>query len=179
MTAPSGPVSEAIELLRQTLGASDTFRTLVGAANQTEAEASIHKGALPKPVSGAYSHSLAELATLRPYAILFEQPEEGFQVRAAALSGSRDFVASGQFGILLEWPIPSNISDDPAEIAIQFRNIYGGIIDDMAGLASVAGYLDINEMAAEDGPWRSHEDDLETYGDVKIMMLRISWGIQQ
>ncbi len=179
MTAPSGPVSEAMDLLQQTLGASDTFRTLVGAANQAEAEARIHKGALPKPVSGGYAHSLAELGALRPYAIIFELPEEGFQVRATAMSGSRDFVASGAFHVLLEWPIPSNISDDPAEIAIQFRNLYGGIIDDMAGLASVAGFLDINEMAVEDGPWRSDEDDLEIYGDVKIIMLRVSWGIQQ
>lgn len=179
MTAPSGPISEAIELLRQTLGASATFRTWTSTATQEDAEAKIYKGALPKPVSGKYAHTLAELQTLRPYAIIFEQPEEGFQVRATALSGSRDFVASGSFGILLEWDIPSDISDDPAEIAIQFRNTYGGIIDDMAGLASVAGYLDINEMAVEDGPWRSHEDDLEMYGDVKIVMLRVSWGISQ
>ena len=179
MPAPSGSVSLALELLRTTLGASATFRTWTGAADQSAAEARIYKGALPKPVSGKYSHSLAELQTLRPYAIIFEQAEEGYATRAVAMSDSRVFVSSGSFGILLEWDIPSNISNDPAEIAIQFRNTYGGIIDAIEAPASTAGFLDINEMAVEDGPWRSHEDDLEIYGDVKIVMLRISWGIQQ
>lgn len=179
MTAPSGPVAEAIELLRHTLGASATFRTWTSTATQEDAEAKIHKDAIPNSASGKYDHTLAELQALRPYAILFEQPEEGFVVRAAALSGSRDFVASGAFSILLEQDIPSNISNDPAEIAIQFRNTYGGIIDDLAGLASVAGYLDINEMAVEESQFRSPKKERVVYGDVVIVFLRVAWGIQQ
>ena len=172
MTAPLGSIALAQEYLRTTLADCTSFRTWVGAVNQAQALARIHHEALPPPITGS-EHTLEELRAYRPCALIWTDVDNGFARRVVSVDSSID---SGSLGLRLAQDVGEEISHLHAEVYQRFINSVGQIVDELVGLAGLAGYLAMTSLELKSGPFRSHPDEYETVGDIQFCDLRITWG---
>ena len=163
---------------RVTLADAAAFRTWCNADTQAKALARIHPDALPEP-GAAREHTLAELRTARPYAILYTDPTPGGYVRTAdAVDGDGTFHTrdSGRITVRFEQDVPDNkVHDMQAQMRVA-KNSIGQIIDDMVGLAGRGPYLTIREYQVV-GPFRSPVEMKPTQGDFIWWELLLQWGL--
>jgi len=159
MTAAAGCISLAEEALRKTLAESATFQGLVGAADATEALDSIYVDGLPAPASGDV-HTLAELESLRPYAVIFTAERNGLTRIAEAGGNQLYFNQSGKLSLRLIRDCPDGYGDAPSSAANRtWRTLAGKIMDEVGELAAAANDADmlaITNIALVEGPsWPS------------------------
>lgn len=150
MTAPAGIVSLPLKYLRDTIAASATFQTWVGALNATEALGSIHYVAV------------AEADATLPLAVV----DWGRTVEwdAQALGSRREFLQEGELALLFRAGVTSSADDQLGEEGIVFMNKVGAVILEMLQLSGQATYLDIVRVQLGDYE-RPTEDEAKTAGD--------------
>lgn len=170
-TTPTGPLS-AKSVLRTTLAACATFQTLVGEpapagdppVDPTDEEiaayvlAHIHIDTLPDPADGR-EHTLAELASRSPYAIVFLAEQGGFRSRKIATGTWAD---SFSLRISLAKLLVGGVASE--EDRVTFDNVISGILSDLREAAETAGYFDAMDVAIEDGPWVGHPTGIPAQG---------------
>ena len=181
LTAAAGCISLPEEILRASLADCYYFRRWQGAAwSQAEALARIYPDALPPPTADGFT--LAELTALRPFVLLWTEPQAGFRLHHDSSGSDFFYNHSGKLSLLFEQAVPDAIKDDPAEVDRRFKNEVGLMIcsrdGDKPGLCELSGqggYLAIEELVAY-GPFRSAQDDLATDGDTQQFLVEIKWG---
>lgn len=171
MTAPAGILMLPQEYLRVTLADSATFRTWVGAATQAAALAKIHHEALP-PGAGP-EHTLAELQAARPCVIVWTRPEDGFTRIMDAVNPPNQYSQVGS--LMARFLDDVTASQGEAEIAIQFKNRLGVVLDEMGELAGLPGYLNIIRMSLVLGPWRTPPGEALRQGEYIGADVRFDW----
>ena len=183
VTAAAGPISTIEDLAADTLAATTFFQSLTGTANATAAKARIYFDALPPPGSNADTYTLAELQTLRPYAIINTEPQGGFRWHHDGAGVNWTFGQNGTVTIEIEADIASGDLGDPQEYMRLFKNTIGQIVrtDDTGnpGLLELAGqvnYLPIRE-AMFYGPFRGAEEERKAQGDYLVAMIDLNWGL--
>ncbi|MEK6799385.1 MAG: hypothetical protein AABZ12_10500 [Planctomycetota bacterium] len=172
-TAAESAISLAEEALRLSLADSPAFRTWCGAANQAEALAKIHHEALPAPAN-ADAYTKSEIQGLRPYAIVWTDPEDGHRRERIAQGVHKD-------GGTLHLRLVQNYAagDAPGEASRKLENDAGKILDDLETNSTTSGvtsaYLVIERMAPA-GPYRCGDDEEVVEGDFLWMDVRVEWG---
>lgn len=174
MTTPAGCLSLAQEYLRQTLAACATFQTLCNLDNAAHAAERIYHEGLPEPGEGD-THTLQELQSLRPYAIVYTAEESGF-TRTYEATGTRfEFDDHGRLMIRLERDSPDNANDQPTTPAnLDWRNVIGEIIDDLCKLAGTPGYLACQTIGLVEFNW-SQQTVAKTLGIYQEALLLVQW----
>lgn len=175
MTSPSGGPSLALGYLKTTLAGSSTFQTLVGAIDATAALTSIYLDSLPVATDGN-QHTAAELASFRPYALLWMNESGGYEVTHESTDSAHRFRESGSHMMQIEQTVPSGVTTNNTEVELLWRNTIGDIIGEMIDLAGQATYLAITRISIASGPHRTHPDEVPTLGDSQWVDLAIEWG---
>lgn len=171
MPDPSGSIALVLKSLREGLSQSATFQTLVDAEDAAEAKAWIHYERLPDPASDADSYTAAELDAYRPYAIVSFAPNS---FRADLIAQST-FDARGR--VLLELVREPDDSGGRAGADLDWLNVVGGIVDDLATLVETAGCLMFSRVEAVSGPGRAALDDSPGAGaEEQGVVLALSFG---
>lgn len=176
MTAASGTWSLCEENLRIALADCATFRTMVGAVDRATALDDIYHEALPPPAVKGSEHTRGELEALRPYAIVFSSPENGFRRKMITHDTSRE---TGTLEVIIQADVDPADANDPAEVARKFKNNVGNIIDELFALSAQAGttdsYLVVDDIAVS-GPFRIDPDKEETMGDVVMVEMTVLYS---
>jgi hypothetical protein len=148
--------------------------------SRSQALARIYVNALPPPPNGSPTHSLEQLNILRPFALVYTDPDGGFVVNREAVAGG--FCAQGKLVVCIEQQIPDSILNDVAavddamledlELLISSGNAEEpGLVE----LADLGGYL-IPHRIAITGPVRTDFEDLADLGEAQRVWLEITWG---
>lgn len=182
-TAASGPLMLPLEYLRNALADSAAFRTWVGTAGaniQEQARNRIHYESLSPPPASGDVYTLVELQSLRPFAMLWMNQEDGFQSVRDAAAGGDEWAHSGRLFMWFEQDILEAIQGDAAEIYVRFMNQIGSFITEMQDAAAAAGsgatrYLVWNTLNIVMGPIRSELDELVLQGDYMRMIMSVDW----
>jgi hypothetical protein len=172
MTVPADSLSLAQEHLRLMVADSTAFRAWAAAASQAAALARIHHDVLP--AGAGTEHTLAELQAARPFAIVWTDPEGGYEFSLASFDDGFSYRDAGRIWLLLEQDVPAADADDPAELHIKLRNLMGALIKDLCGMAGKAGYLNLTKGIVF-GPTRGDDEDIPGQGDYMQMALRVDW----
>lgn len=167
--APSNPLSLAEERLQITLADSPTFRTLTGAADRAAARAHIYSQALPAPVGAEYT--VAELTALRPFAITYVAPEEGYTADAEG-APEGNYASRGEFVILLESGVdPAATEGDQNRT---WLNVLGGILGELFQVPGSGDYLNVAEVRLREYG-RTPDERLYTDGEYVYALLGVRW----
>lgn len=173
----SGPLSIAEDLLRVTFADATAVKTWLCVETQAQALGKIWIDALPPPKAGEKELSKSELQRHRPFIILNTAGTGGFRRRRTAISAPHTvFNPSGLLEVRLEQELPATLVRDTHEAERRWKNTLGDILDDVGALFGAAGYLDGNEIALIDGPYRNHPDDFEAEGMIQGARLTVTWG---
>jgi len=180
---PNGIIRGVEDALAQTLAACHAWQHWQGAnLNSTQALARIYRNALPKPVSGGASHTLAELQALRPFILIYTDTDGGFVMDREAASSGYD--QSGKVIACIEQDVPEALLDDPAGVddAIQadLELLLRSEDPNEPGLAELADLPGkfIPRRIVVIGPVRTAEEDLAEMGDAQRVWLEITWGFK-
>lgn len=174
LSTAEGPIALAETYLGNMVADSARFRTITGASDRTTALNRIHFGALPPPaVGGTFTRS--ELEKYRPYAVIYTDEDEGFRRVLSSVSDHNNYDDHGAVMMVLEMDVAENTRNNPAEVARAFINIMGVLLDEMVQMSGQAGYLDVQTMAVEFGPARSHEEDYSKRGDYVSALMRFTY----
>ena len=174
MTTPRGVLSEAEDLLATTLADCPEFRTLVEEADRAGALEHIYNDVLPA-ASGDYTYTRTELQALRPYALYWTSPDNGYRSRSESASTGNNFVEGGEIIMKLERDVTDSDDITQAESDRDWNDIVGSIIRDMHDLAGLDGYLNIvaiRQLICG----RSDPGDFRSYGHVQTSVLAVEWG---
>jgi hypothetical protein len=128
MTSALGPISKAYEAGAAIVAACPTFQTAVGAANASEALASVHWPNV-KRVKDDES-DVSEILKERPWCLITMDQTCEWRFDFATKR------ATGQLIFSFEFPIPDGTDKDSDEALKVFANVVGQILLEMAGLAS-------------------------------------------
>ncbi len=173
MDSPLGSLSLSLQYAKQMLAASATFRTLVGAADQAEAEAKIYLEGLPEPADNADVYSESELAAYRPYAIVWGDESGGLAKRRIGAAAWED---SGRTVLLIGQAAPDV---DRADGDRSWANTVGQIVDELCDLVDTDGgakrYLVFNVLQIEQGPGRWHPDYAAGEGEEQFVVITLEW----
>lgn len=171
MTSPSGIISLPKYQVRLMLADSTTFRTLVGAANQSEALASIYSDKLPDPSGTEYTKT--ELETYRPFGVVYIPP---FGVSSTVESDPVGLYHSGNVEVRMERGVPEAMLDDPEEALLTWDNIVGAIYDEVASQAREAERLAAMSMAIKELPYMGAPEQAERFGVYQGVVFTLGWG---
>ena len=165
-------IQEAQDLLATTLAASTTFRTFVGAADPSGALERIYHDYIPEPAGEVYTPD--ELSDIRPCAMIYTLPANGFEwTKDAASGGHNCWTGSGRLVCVLMRDFPTDM--DASEADVDFREIAGDILADIRDLAETGGYLAATKFSGS-GPFRTLPEELSEIGDRQAFELYIDWG---
>lgn len=171
MTSPSGIISLPKYQVRLMVADSTTFRTLVGAANQGEALASVYRDKLPD--QSAQEYTKAELEGYRPCAIVYVPP---FGVSSTVESDPTGLHHSGNVEVRIERNVPEAMLDDPEEALLTWDNIVGAIYDEVADQAREAEKLAAMSMAIKEMPYMGAPEQEERFGVYQGVVFTLGWG---
>lgn len=184
LTPAQGCISMAEERLRNMLAACATFQKWIGGGIDPLDRIHLHELVKPRlddeEPDGNYS--LAELQSMRPYALLFTSPQNSFRISIVASPGSPD--PSGTLTLLFWDNVESHLENDYPEAYRRFMNNIGSIIhsyeDNNPGLVELlrrceGNYLNWTDIAVE-SYFRTGTDDQPTIGDAHCCELTIRWG---
>jgi hypothetical protein len=175
-TNPQGPLSAAQQNLRSLLADCEQFRLWTGQPSQDLALGRIFVEGLPPPADDRESHAREELDGLRPNVIVSMARERGFLRVRDGFGAWKD---SGRLLLQFEQALPAELADDRAEADRRFENTIGLILDEMCRLSDQAGqaesYLVIERLQILEGPFRTHPDEIATYGDVQAIDVLVEY----
>ncbi|MFZ5785121.1 MAG: hypothetical protein ACOY3Y_01655 [Acidobacteriota bacterium] len=175
MLAPEGSLSLAQEHLRVMLADAPVFRAWCAAADQAEALAHVYHEGLPAPPDGV-EYSRDELESLRPYAVVFTAERAGFELLLSGIGETWDYNASGRLILRLRENCPEGFGDEPtSEAGLRWKNTLGGIMQDLAELSGGEGYLHVQRVRLEDGPYWPHPNLIPSEGLWLGADLSIEW----
>ena len=163
-------------LLATTLANCAAFRTLVGAADATAALPRIYHDSFPPPPDGADRYSAAQLATIRPCALVYTEDGKGYVIERDAM-GTDCWHGSGILHAVIYRTVPAAIADDPGEVDRTFRVIIGDIITQLVAQSETAERLASRKITVS-GPYRTPPDELQVMGDEQAYDLMLEWGVQ-
>ncbi len=173
MDAAEGTIAKVVDAARDMLAATSAFRTWDGASwTVDQAKARIYRQTMP-----LYA-DLAELATLRPFAVLWV-PVNGVTWRRQASPAA--FRARGS--LVIEFHrAPAELDDeDPGAVEREFANFLGKVArtgdpssPGLCDLSGTAGYLQIAEIRS-DGIYRAKPEDVPVVGDCDLAFLEVDW----
>ena len=170
MTTPTKSMGLAQHYLANMIADSPSFRTWVGAADQAEALARIYHDALPPVLT-----DLASLQALRPFALVWTDPQKGFNRSTVGEGATRSYNSDGVIAVYFEDNVDTLIQDDPTEIGVRLKNNVESVQSDLDGFNGVAGYLAYNEIRKIEGPSRAEEDERPTQGDFMFLVWQVIW----
>jgi hypothetical protein len=173
MTTPSGSISMALEYAAATLADCAAFRTWCGAPDAASARERIHYEALQTPPSDGEEYTLSELVALRPYAIISTLR---YGARHTSTSTQFDFGGEGAIRIEFVQDVRAELVNNPAEIALLFYNDLGAILDELCDRAGRAGFLAFTNIIMAEPYARTHENLIETIGDVVQAEITLEWN---
>lgn len=162
-------IQEAQDLLKTTLASCAAFQTFTGTANSTNAALRIHHDYLPDPDDDTYTE--AELAGIRPCALIYTEPNNGWTYRRDA-AGTNNWGASGRLIIVLMRDFPANTEASAADVAM--RGLAGDIIEDLRDKSETGGLAATGFSAS--GPFRTPQEDLAELGDRQAFEITVDWG---
>jgi hypothetical protein len=168
-------IQEVQEIARQTLAACAAFQSLVGAANANIALDYIYHDAWPPPASGP-THTLAEITELRPSAIVYTDPIDGFDMERDA-SADICWHNSGTIHLLLFRNTPEAALEDPSLADTGWREIVGNILVNLRDLSETPGMLASRAFRVA-GMYRTEPTMLEAEGDAQAADIVIRWGVR-
>ncbi len=160
--------------MQDTLANCAEWQSWTDAANATQAESRIFQEALPKPRNGD-TYTLDELRTYRPFALIETEDEEMFRTERVGVGTTSD---SGVIKLSIEDDVPEAIEDQPAEIAIRWRNHIGTLIGELMDQHGTAGRLAIESIEVQ-RIYRTEEEEIKTIGDAIAVEMRITWGVTE
>lgn len=169
LATPTGPISLIADRLATTLAAATAWADLSG---------TIHPNQLPPPTNGI-SHTGADLAALRPFALIWTT-DDGYRAKRTTSGGGICNEFSGSLIIRLERNTPTG--QTPAEVERDWENILGRIINsgDLAepGLLELAGdprYLPIDEITLLEHS-RTAPEHVKDIGDAQRAFLLVEYS---
>ena len=168
-------IQAAQDIAKTTLAACASFQELVGVDSAVDAAAFIYHDAWPPPISGRAEHTRAELAALRPSAIIYTGESQGFTVTRDAAGNDSCWNTSGAIHVMLFRNVPAVDKDNPSKVDTDFRTTVGDILEDMLGLSETAGYLAANQFTIS-GPHRTPVNELKDVGDAQWAEIVVAWG---
>jgi hypothetical protein len=143
MTTAAGTISNALDLAKTSFSNSSTFQTLTETADAADALTRTHLRAFPPPPDQAY-WSVNDFGETLPAVFLWQAG--GARARTFT-DGSKIHGKTGRIVARLFWPVPHRLvqlpTDDPDEVAIQFNNEVGQIIDDLVTMQGTASRLQL------------------------------------
>ena len=171
--APDGSLSLPFDHLRTMISESAEFQSWVGAANPTEAKASIHMLELPAPADKQH-YTRTELDGLRPFALIGWPRGTGLHLRRVAGGSDLTFLESQPLYVAFEDKLDSaeNVEDN----FFTFTNHVGKVMVDMTKLAGTADFLAIKDLTVDDF-WRSDPDEITDNGDFWWLRVLLEWDV--
>lgn len=177
MTYPAaGSITLAEEDLRNTLAAAVAFREFVAVEDEEAALARIYVDALPPPTNNRDVYSADELAALRPYALVWTDPDDGFTRQQSAGGYAFHFRDTGRLHVEFVADVAEADLEDAATAQRKFKNALGEILDNLAELAGQPGYLTATGFKLM-GPVEIHPDTETGEGPGHWGKLIIDWGL--
>lgn len=147
MTAAVGTISNALDLAQASFSNSSTFQTLTGTADAADALTRTHLRAFPPPPDLQY-WSLNDFQEKLPAVFLWQAGG----ARAVTYSdGATVHGKAGRIVARLFWPVPHRLAEDPDEVAIQFNNKAGQIVDNLVSMSGTASRLKIENSSWSEG----------------------------
>lgn len=154
--APTGNLSSILDDVRTLLSESASFQTWVGAANATEALASIHIISIDDPGG----------TNVRPFAVV-HTPDQDWNRISTGTS-----IPNNSVRLTFEEDVASANQAAEADALYAFTNVMGAIVAELDAQALFVG-LSI-EYTAE--PQRTDDTEVVPIGDVYMTEIQISWG---
>lgn len=172
---PAGSISLAQENFRVTIADCPTFRMLVGAEDREETLEHLYHEGLPAPTDGT-EHTKEEHEALRPWGIVYTAEHKGFSRRKESTGAFR---SSGRLRLRLARSCEAVNDDLPSsEAMLEWKNIVGQIVGELAGFAIAAGpeHLCFDEISLDFGPFASSPELEPTQGVWQGAELSVAWG---
>lgn len=178
---PTIPVEQ--QYLKNTLAASATFQTWVGAADATEAAERIHCFMLPDPEPNKVDpenpdeYPREQLEALRPFALIFVPDDEKERREMVAVGSGPEFSHSGRLHIRFEQNTPDGLNGLNREAHQAFYvMLRDGVLKDMDALPRGAGlYLAYTSGEIQQPHWESPEA-VSGKGLYQMMIGEFIWG---
>lgn len=149
---PTTAESLSAHYLAKSIAASPTFQTWTGAADAAEAEAFIWIGVIER------DDMLA-----RPYVIIDPQ-DTTYEAVAAGVRTYHDTTGTVWYEFCASIPSsdpPGDYRDDHSAALRWFRNLVGGVMDDVRELAGVAGYLNVTDHESPSPLINTETDEID------------------
>jgi len=171
MPSPAGGLSLSVHYASKVIAASATFQTLVGEPTEDGALAHVYRWRLPDPASGG-AYTLAELQSYRPYALVAPSPEGAYR---RSRDAEASFDSGGAIAVRIIRDLPSSGTD--AEKDVAWDDIVSKIIDEIVSpsIVNAAGYLAVETVSIDYGPYRNDEDDIADEGIIQGVDLTLTW----
>ena len=176
------PIYQALQAAKRQLRDCYWFRRLADEFNawdESTAESHIYFDELPPSASGQ-THTRGELELLRPFALIWLDPQNGMSIENETAGGC--WTTRGIITILIEIEVPEQMQWDPDNLAVWLHQRLGRIIRtgsyDQPGLADLSlipGYLPFNRIQFR-GYVRADSATAVTQGDCVICEIEAEWG---
>lgn len=187
MSLPNGPMLAPEIAVANMLADCYWWRGIVDPNNpwdEATARAHIHGDGLPPPDDDADDYSKKQLEALRPFALVWNDPESGYTMQASSHDHCCPMM-SGQVNVQIELNTPEELGGDMTAIGNWARIAFGRLLytKDAAqpGLWDLNGgdnYLYFHRLSVN-GPWRSDEKQLAQYGDSVFAEFELHWGLDR
>ena len=169
----AGPISLPQEYLRQSLAATATWQGLCGVASAAGALGRIYHDGLPMPEDGQ-THQAAELAALRPCAIVYTE-DDGLTYELEAGGEELCYGAKGRLVLELMRNAPAEALDEPCGPAARaWRELLEDLVEELGELSGLAGYLACQTITIDE-VHQSHPDGAETEGAWQGARVTVEW----
>ncbi len=175
LTPGVGAITPKEDLLQNTLAGLSKMQAWLGVSDSTSAKNKIFIGDLPPPPSGCEVYEPEDLVGLRPFAVLYTEPQAGFRAMRDAIGLSFHFAEGGRLVIMFEQEVDASLRHNLAEVRRRFMNSLGEIAYELLGVAGLADKLAITKLTVF-GPYRGDDDDIQGQGDPIIGYFDIEWG---
>ena len=164
--------------LQSQLSKCARFQSFVG-GNEAAALARIKLDADPFPTDEGgnvkESYTAAELTAVRPFALIFYDPRQGYRLQAAGAPNAA--VESGTLQIHFEKEIPVALRKTLSEAHRQWDNDLGQIARELTDLKTTDGMLQIDQGITVNGPFFSDESQAPGQGNFAYALMTVTWGI--
>ena len=174
-TTASGPITTTEERLKTLLSSLSAFRAWVGATTSAAAAEHIYLEALPRSFWQDDAYTLEWLKSIRPFAQIWTDEINGFQVtNISSQSSPTSYTSSGVLVVRFEANVTHSIRHDIEEVDRLFKNALGDIIVELMADNS-DDCLAIRNIQVTH-IWRTSPEEMPAFGDAQEGIIEIQWG---
>jgi hypothetical protein len=181
--APAGPMSAALNTAVSQLANCPSYQAFLGVDTQADAVARTYQASLPPAANGS-EYTPEELASYRPFGMVYQATAGGYGATRSALYAYRE---DGRCYIELEITIPTSYQPDPDDLAIDLTvdlesadrwilNQIGQIVAEFMAQAGEPGCLDVSKITLLMGPSRERPEESMGVGYYYWTLLEVTWG---